>query len=353
MDLPERTVDSWLSAYLATKQRHARLWAPVERNPTAWDLVAGMNAVGGGAGNKVAIFENKGVYSNATGRYWLLRFNQHLKHLALDTALGGNLLYYVLPVPPWTGPVVVPPPPPPEAQWRTDMLGGGSGFGWWVTVVHVADLDAYLLAGAAAGALAWAPCGTDWRLRLYFGAGPLPFLSALPLRDFYSAMRACTRGRIPPLPALPPGWAPPAGANPGTWLGGGGGPAPAAGGGGAAPLGGGGVASGGNAGLPAPSGLASAAAPEESADAATTASPSITILSESLYRTRGTQSDAPADPPPSLIGLGEGAVWIPPSSSGSASSDPPVGPPVQPPVDDGDFDDRGGYSYLTITTLAV
>jgi len=132
--LPERTVDSWVSAYLATRDRHIHLWAPTEQNPiAAFDLAAEVQETAGGlAKPKVFVLEHKGVeFGPPAVPSVRLRYNQHVRHLALDAALGGNVLYYLLPVPPWLAGVAPVPPPVPGAASHRTSRGGSGGFGNW------------------------------------------------------------------------------------------------------------------------------------------------------------------------------------------------------------------------------
>lgn len=224
MILPERTVDAWTAAYITGRRWRARLWAPTERAADErYDLGVGLGKVGGVPGevdpepwpDKVFALEHKGVYERGATKepvIWI-RLRQLLIHLAADRARGGNLVYYLLPDAEW---------PPPKAPYGTMPAVAArrtpgptwNGFQVWACVAHVEDLLAMLASIAVADASRFkyrAASGgrlDDWQCGLST-AELWAIPNALNLRDFISAVRDCTRGRLVADPAVsgppPPG----------------------------------------------------------------------------------------------------------------------------------------------------
>ena len=64
MSLPERTVDLWVAAALATRFPNAEFWAPTQNDePRNWDLATQV------AGAKTVILKNKATVPNAGGTH--------------------------------------------------------------------------------------------------------------------------------------------------------------------------------------------------------------------------------------------------------------------------------------------
>jgi hypothetical protein len=145
MSLPERTVDVWVATAIAERFPRAELWAPTQNDPRAWDLATQPT------GSKLVIFENKATKANP---------KQGTHRIVVDLAQLGSyrntlgplfdLLFYVLPSPPWYGDphfarmsgAEVAPIPDQAATRRQSVLGS---FTDWSFVIGAADLEAWLL----------------------------------------------------------------------------------------------------------------------------------------------------------------------------------------------------------------
>ncbi len=206
MILPERTVDMWTATYLTGRCWRARIWAPAERQITErYDLAVGLAQVGaagsgaagpgGGWPEKVFVLEHKGV---GPGRSVRIPRRQLEIHLAADEAVGGDLVYYLLPA-------LAAPGETPHRVWAGSSAApyGGipapashrlrgpewPGFQRWAVIVNVRDLNAELRGNSAyaaqlRGGAATIPIGDLWHLP-----------AARSLRDFVSAVRRCECGR--------------------------------------------------------------------------------------------------------------------------------------------------------------
>jgi hypothetical protein len=103
--LPERTADAFLSSYLAHRFPLLRLWAPT----SGWDFA--LRPASGYSG-KVALLENKGAEDDGSGGHVIPIWRDQLLRYLLHP-LSAGALYYILPVPPWSGvPRIAPPPLP-------------------------------------------------------------------------------------------------------------------------------------------------------------------------------------------------------------------------------------------------
>jgi hypothetical protein len=110
VSLPERTVDSWTSVYLAQRLPNVLLWAPTQMQHPDYDLAGGLPGRG-----KLFVLENKGPYTRPNaGHGFDLSMRQlynYLRHPALR-----DRTFYILPCPPYpTSTVPAPLPAPPSA----------------------------------------------------------------------------------------------------------------------------------------------------------------------------------------------------------------------------------------------
>ena len=218
MILPERTVDAWTAAYITGRRWRARLWAPTERKPSEkYDLGVGLGKIGGGPGlpvpdpwpDKVFVLEHKGVDERGGDAIVWIRIRQLREHFDADRARGGRLVYYLLPDPEWRGRPPAPYGRIPDASVRrtrgpklpSSNRSAWDGFQLWARVIHVSDMLALMRAhclkapsrfqyGPARGSRA-----DDWAFPL-----PTSQLAGIPnsltLRDFVTAVRDCTEGRL-------------------------------------------------------------------------------------------------------------------------------------------------------------
>jgi hypothetical protein len=219
MILPERTVDAWTAAYITGRRWRARLWAPTERFPgEGYDLGVGLGNVGGIPAaphrelwpDKVFVFEHKGVDELRPGHsvIWI-RIRQLLDHLAADRALGGGLVYYLLPNPEWRSRKAAPYGTVPDVSWRrtrgptlppTDKPAW-DGFQLWAQVAHVEDLLQLIQVIFRADPHRFKPRpprgggSPDWACALEMTDVSL-IQNLVPLRDFISGVRRCTHGRL-------------------------------------------------------------------------------------------------------------------------------------------------------------
>jgi hypothetical protein len=218
MILPERTVDAWTATYITGRRWRARLWAPTERGSSErYDLGVGLGSVGGVPvpahpdvwPDKVFVFEHKGVDEGAGAApiVWI-RVRQLLAHLFEDRARGGNLVYYLLPDPEWMTPKAAPYGTVPDVAWRRTrgpkLPTGGyawDGFQGWARIAHAEDVLRRLLQvhksapsrfklrpGRRKGEPDWACALSMPEVR--------DLRNQVSLRDFVSAVRRCTHGRL-------------------------------------------------------------------------------------------------------------------------------------------------------------
>jgi hypothetical protein len=216
MILPERTVDAWTAAYITGRRWRARLWAPTEKHPgERYDLGVGLGNVAGVPvpphttrwPDKVFVFEHKGVYKDRNGIPVVhIPIRQLLDHLAEDKARNGSLVYYLLPDPDWQTTQSAPSGTLPAVAWRRTRgprLPPATGPAWvgfqlWGRVVHVEDLCRRVLSqhGVSRGRFQFRGGGKkrppDWMCTLPVS----DFREHLALRDFISAVRSCTHGRL-------------------------------------------------------------------------------------------------------------------------------------------------------------
>jgi hypothetical protein len=110
VSLPERTVDSWVSAYLAATFPNVLMWAPTQRLPDNWDMAQSL-----GEGT-VWVFENKGCTPYKTWH----RIQVDVAQLhTYRTVINPHVrVFYVLPNPPWVGPPTGSQFVPDQAQAR-------------------------------------------------------------------------------------------------------------------------------------------------------------------------------------------------------------------------------------------
>jgi hypothetical protein len=146
--MPERTVESWLAVELAVWFPEVRLWAPTQNSVGNWDLSAS------GCG-KLLIFECKGCRPLKQGHSVAIDMLQLERYM-----LGGEFatvrehVFYVLPAPPWPGPIPAPGTPialesaiPGHADARLASPDGGC---WnWFHVIPATTLWEQLAASNA------------------------------------------------------------------------------------------------------------------------------------------------------------------------------------------------------------
>jgi hypothetical protein len=224
MILPERTVDAWTATYITGRRWRARLWAPTERRPgERYDLGVGLGMVGGFPApshaerwpNKVFAFEHKGVDEKAGAKnkpgtpIIRIRGLQLLEHFCADRVRGGSLVYYVLPNPEWNRGRSAPYGTLPDVAVRRTrgptlapaQRPAWDGFQLWAMVAHVkavAELVYSLYMAersrfTALPARGRRPC--DWQCELRM-SDLARIHDGLSLRDFVSAVRGCTAGRL-------------------------------------------------------------------------------------------------------------------------------------------------------------
>lgn len=160
--LPERAVDTWVAAYLASQLSHVSLWAPTQRTQVDFDFCVSDDG-------KLFVLEQKApVYHKKDNAHYIQVDVAHqLWRYCTDPRLAG-LVWYVLPLPPY-----------PAAY----AAGRGASL--------MPDLAGARVAGHSWGGL---PC-EDW-------------FHLVPARDLYSWM--WNRGGPRFMPPLPPvGAAPP------------------------------------------------------------------------------------------------------------------------------------------------
>jgi hypothetical protein len=208
VSLPERTVDAWVTAYLAKRLPDVLLWAPTQRQIPDYDVATSLPGPG-----KLFVLEDKAPYTNGTHRFdlqvrqiWNYLRNPHLR----------SRTFYVLPCPPFL--VAEVPGGPSAAAPRTPDLvprraqSRLASHPWppsraceeWFRVVPVVDLWTRFLPGAppAIGFPFWpkperglaparAPARTQLRL-----VCPLPSDLGESLRSFIDRLLECDRPEL-------------------------------------------------------------------------------------------------------------------------------------------------------------
>jgi hypothetical protein len=142
VSLPERTVDAWVTAYVAKRVPDALLWAPTQQQIPDYDIASSLPGPG-----KLFVFEDKAPYTNGA-HHFDLPVRQIWNYLRRDDLKTRT--FYVLPCPPF--PVVdVPGGPGAAAAPTPDLVPHRAQFRYacedWFRVVPVMDLWARLSAG--------------------------------------------------------------------------------------------------------------------------------------------------------------------------------------------------------------
>lgn len=94
VSLPERTVDAWVTAYVAKRVPDALLWAPTQRQIPDYDLASSLPGPG-----KLFVFENKAPYTNRAHHHFILYVRQIWNYLRVADLRART--FYVLPCPPF------------------------------------------------------------------------------------------------------------------------------------------------------------------------------------------------------------------------------------------------------------
>jgi hypothetical protein len=159
--LPERTVDTWVTAYVAERVPDALLWAPTQRQVPDYDLASSLPGPG-----KLFVFENKAPQANMA-YYFILSVRQIWNYLRRADLRART--FYVLPCPPFPTsevpgtPGAASPPPvdlvPRRAQTRLrgHRWAPPDGCEEWFRVVSAIELWRHLMPGAppSPGAPVW------------------------------------------------------------------------------------------------------------------------------------------------------------------------------------------------------
>lgn len=93
VSLPERTVDAWVTAYVAKRSPDALIWAPTQRDTPDYDIASSLPGPG-----KLFVLEDKAPYANGHHHFRLevRQMWNYLLHPQLRTRA-----FYVLPCPPF------------------------------------------------------------------------------------------------------------------------------------------------------------------------------------------------------------------------------------------------------------
>jgi hypothetical protein len=160
--LPERTVDAWVTAYVAERVPDALLWAPTQRQIPDYDLASSLPGPG-----KLFVFENKAPQANKA-YHFVLPVRQIWNYLR--RADLRERTFYVLPCPPFPisevpgAPGAAAPPPadlvPRRAQTRLKghQWAPPGGCEEWFRVVSAIELWKHLVPGVPPG-----PGAPVWR----------------------------------------------------------------------------------------------------------------------------------------------------------------------------------------------
>ena len=208
VSLPERTVDAWVTAYVARRVPHALLWAPTQRQLPDYDIASSLPGPG-----KLFVLEDKAPYTNGN-HVFLLTVRQMWNYLRNPDLRART--FYVLPCPPYPvdevpgGPGATTPPAPDLVPRRArSRLAGHPWPPWqaceeWFRVVPVSELWARFVSGGppAIGAPYWptpergpapacAPAMTDLPLSC-----PLPADLGGSLKSFMDGLLACDRPEL-------------------------------------------------------------------------------------------------------------------------------------------------------------
>lgn len=195
--IPERTVDSWVSVYVAQRVPEILLWAPTQRQIPDYDLAAGLPGRG-----KLFVLENKAPYANGSFGFDL-SLRQMWNYLRNPTLRDRT--YYVLPRPPFPT-TAVPPPSLAGASLLPDRATTRlPGHAWappgacenWFFVVAVLDLWTALVATVppALGSAPWPtrgprPPGAPPHNSVWLEC-PLGLSQSITLREFMDRVLAC------------------------------------------------------------------------------------------------------------------------------------------------------------------
>jgi hypothetical protein len=209
VSLPERTVDAWVAAYLATRIPDVLLWAPTQRQVPDYDIASSLPGPG-----KLFVLEDKAPYTNGSAHWFVLQVRQlwnYLRNADLRTRT-----FYVLPCPPFQV-TDVPGGPGAPALTTPDLLPARSqsrllGHQWlpslgcedWFRVVPVVDLWTRFLPGAlpSIGLPPWPkpgrgspPSGAPAKTQLSLSC-PLPCDLGEPMRAFVDRLLSCERPEL-------------------------------------------------------------------------------------------------------------------------------------------------------------
>jgi hypothetical protein len=159
--LPERTVDAWVTAYVAERVPGALLWAPTQRQIPDYDLATSLPGPG-----KLFVFENKAPQADKA-YHFILSLRQIWNYLRRADLRVRT--FYVLPCPPFPtsevpgAPGAATPPPadlvPRRARTRLKghQWAPPDGCEEWFRVVPAIELWRHLIRGAppSLGAPVW------------------------------------------------------------------------------------------------------------------------------------------------------------------------------------------------------
>jgi hypothetical protein len=207
VSLPERTVDAWVTAYVARRVPDGLLWAPTQRQARDYDIASSLPGPG-----KLFVLEDKAPYTNGTHRF-ILPVRQIWNYLR-DAELRTRT-FYVLPCPPF--PVAEVPGGGAAAAPVPDLVprrarSRRAGHPWppslaceeWFRVVPVMDLWTHVLRTAppAVNGPVWpkpkrgpVPPGAPAKHKLSLSC-PLPTGLGESLKTFMDRLLECDRPEL-------------------------------------------------------------------------------------------------------------------------------------------------------------